>query len=218
MKDLVIVGHGGLAKEVTFLIEEINRSKATWKLQGYIASTRDAVGKKSGKYPIKADDTWLAAAKKPLAVVLAIGQPRSLAIIREKFQANRKLSYPNLRHPQSTGDWNRMTQGEGNLVFNGVSFTTSIQLGHFNIFNPGCTVSHDCTFGDFNFFGPGVRVAGEVVIGSRVLLGAGAIVMPRLSIGDDVILGAGAVVVDSITEPGTYVGVPARRLESRSAL
>jgi serine acetyltransferase len=33
---------------------------------------------------------------------------------------------------------------------------------------------------------------------------------------DDVLIGAGAVVAKSIVEPGTYAGVPARRLPSPS--
>jgi serine acetyltransferase len=45
-----------------------------------------------------------------------------------------------------------------------------------------------------------------------VLLGSGSKVLPGVHIADDVIVGAGAVVRDHIAEPGTWVGVPARRV------
>lgn len=50
-------------------------------------------------------------------------------------------------------------------------------------------------------------------MGQRVLIGAGAVVLPGVTIADDVTIGAGSVVPDNIVEPGTYVGMPARRIQ-----
>lgn len=48
-------------------------------------------------------------------------------------------------------------------------------------------------------------------IGDRVSIGTNATIMP-VDICDDVVVGAGAVVTHSITEPGLYAGVPARKI------
>ena len=48
-------------------------------------------------------------------------------------------------------------------------------------------------------------------IGDRVSIGSNATVLP-ITICDDVVIGAGAVVTKDITQTGTYVGNPARRL------
>lgn len=48
-------------------------------------------------------------------------------------------------------------------------------------------------------------------IGDRVSIGSNATVLP-VRVCDDVVIGAGAVVSKSITEPGIYAGVPARKL------
>jgi sugar O-acyltransferase (sialic acid O-acetyltransferase NeuD family) len=212
MKDLVIVGHGGLAKEVAFLVEEINRTTPEWNLLGYVGAERESVGHTQGKYVVRGDDEWLTGYGQPLAVALAIGNPRLLGVLRERYRANRMLAFPSLIHPQVTGDWANIRMGEGNVVLNAAAFTTDIAVGSFNIFNPGCTVAHDCVLGDYNLLGPGARLAGAAGLGSRVLLGAGATVLPAVKICDDVLVGAGAAVVESITEPGTYTGLPARRL------
>ena len=46
---------------------------------------------------------------------------------------------------------------------------------------------------------------------SSKLLRTEAVILPGITICDHVVIGAGAVVTKDITEPGTYVGVPARR-------
>lgn len=44
-------------------------------------------------------------------------------------------------------------------------------------------------------------------------IGAGATVKNNLIICEKTVVGAGAAVVRNIEEPGTYVGVPARRIK-----
>jgi acetyltransferase-like isoleucine patch superfamily enzyme len=46
------------------------------------------------------------------------------------------------------------------------------------------------------------------------MLGAGAVVIDGVFVTSDVIIGAGGVVVGEIVDPGVYVGVPVRRLNS----
>lgn len=53
-----------------------------------------------------------------------------------------------------------------------------------------------------------------VAIGDRVWIGARATVLPGVTIGDDVVVGAGALVTGDCLEPGTYLGVPARRVDA----
>ena len=48
-------------------------------------------------------------------------------------------------------------------------------------------------------------------IGHRVSIGSNATLLP-VDVCDDVVIGAGAVVTKSITESGTYVGNPAKRI------
>lgn len=50
-------------------------------------------------------------------------------------------------------------------------------------------------------------------IGDRVSIGSNATLLP-VWVCDDVVIGAGSVVTSDITEPGTYAGNPARRLQS----
>jgi len=52
-----------------------------------------------------------------------------------------------------------------------------------------------------------------VSVGKSSWLGIGSVVSNNVNICSGCNVGAGAVVVKDITEPGTYVGVPARRVD-----
>jgi len=53
---------------------------------------------------------------------------------------------------------------------------------------------------------------GKTKIGNEVSIGSNVTVLP-VSICDGVVIGAGSVVTRNITEPGIYLGNPARRIE-----
>lgn len=53
----------------------------------------------------------------------------------------------------------------------------------------------------------------QIQIGTRTWIGAGATVINNVKICSDCMIGAGAVIVGDINERGTYVGVPAKRID-----
>ena len=87
------------------------------------------------------------------------------------------------------------------------------RLGVSVIVNHGAVVDHDASVADFCHVAPLAALSGGVRLGRRVLVGSGASILPGLSVGDDVVIGAGAVVVEDLPGPGTYAGVPARRVK-----
>ena len=78
--------------------------------------------------------------------------------------------------------------------------------------NTNATVEHDCRFGTNVHIGPGATVSGGVAMGDHTFVGAGAVVIHGVRIAAGCLIGAGAVVTGDLTEPGTYVGAPARRI------
>ncbi len=81
------------------------------------------------------------------------------------------------------------------------------------IVNHGAVVDHDVQLGAFCHVAPNATLGGAVRIGRRVLVGANAVVLPGVVIVDDVVIGAGAVVNVALLEAGTYVGLPARKIQ-----
>lgn len=101
--------------------------------------------------------------------------------------------------------------GEGTVVMDGVVVNSGTRIGQCVIVNTRASVDHDCEIGDFAHIAPGVTLSGGVKVGARSLIGVGATVVQYATIGDDCIIGAGAVVAKDCIEPGTYVGVPAKK-------
>jgi sugar O-acyltransferase (sialic acid O-acetyltransferase NeuD family) len=85
-------------------------------------------------------------------------------------------------------------------------------LGAGVIVNHGAVVDHDAEVGDFAHIAPGATLAGAARVAPGVLIGAGARLMQGVAVCEGATIGAGAVVTKDITEPGTYAGIPARRL------
>jgi sugar O-acyltransferase (sialic acid O-acetyltransferase NeuD family) len=102
--------------------------------------------------------------------------------------------------------------GEGNLVLDYTLIEADSKIGNGNLINCYAAIFHDAEIGDYNEIMPGAKVLGTAKIGNCCRIGTGASVLPGVKICDDVVIGAGAIVNRDITEPGTYIGIPAKRL------
>jgi acetyltransferase-like isoleucine patch superfamily enzyme len=85
-------------------------------------------------------------------------------------------------------------------------------LGRGAIVNTNSTIEHDVELADWVHVAPGATVSGGVTVGRFSMIGAGATVIEGIKIAARCMVGAGATVVDDLTEPGVYVGSPARRI------
>lgn len=210
MKKIVIIGSGGFAKEVAFLIDEVNKVERIWDILGYIDND---TGKVNGKYSIFQNDEWLAKTNERINVVIGIGSPILIEKLSNKFIKNKNLYFPNIIHPNVIADWKRIKLGIGNIICASNTFTTDIKIGNFNIFNLDCSLGHDSCIGDYNIINPSVNISGGVQIGNNNLIGTSATILQSLKIDKDVIVGASTLVNKNIHEKGVYVGIPAKKIK-----
>lgn len=103
--------------------------------------------------------------------------------------------------------------GTGCFVGNFCHIGPEACIGVNTIINTAAIIEHEVTIGSHSHIGPNAVVAGRSKIEDLVFVGTGASIGNYLSICSNVIIGAGATVVRDITEPGTYVGTPARRIK-----
>ena len=102
--------------------------------------------------------------------------------------------------------------GEGTVAMANAVINARAKVGKHCIINTGAIVEHDNIINDYAHISVGAKLAGTVSVGKGTLVGIGACVVNNHSICDGALIGAGAVVVTDIKEPGTYIGIPARRI------
>ena len=103
--------------------------------------------------------------------------------------------------------------GAGTVVMPRAVVNAGARVGAHCIINTGAVVEHDNRIDDFVHISPAAALGGTVSVGVGTHVGIGVSVRNNICICANSVIGAGAVVVKDITIPGTYIGVPARRME-----
>lgn len=209
IKDIAIIGAGGLGKETAVLIHQINQQTLTWNVVGFYDDAMP-VGQLVAGHLVLGNVDELNKVNYPLHVVVAIGDPGVKKKVVQHV-TNRQLHYPILIHPSAIVGLN-IKLGAGCMITAGCRLTIDIKIGKHVLLNLNTTVGHDVVVGDYSSIMPGVHLSGNVKVGESVLIGTGASILQHLNIGDKATVGAGAVVNKSAKENITVAGVPARSI------
>ena len=142
--------------------------------------------------------------------IIAIGN----ALIRQKIAEKLKnVNWYTAIHPSAAVSEIDCKIGKGTVVMPNAVINAGAKIGEHCIINTGAIVEHDNILENYVHISVGAKLAGTVHVGRATWIGIGASVSNNLSICENCMIGAGAVVVKDITESGTYIGVPARRMK-----
>jgi sugar O-acyltransferase (sialic acid O-acetyltransferase NeuD family) len=211
MQELIIVGAGGLGREVLWLTREINRHHASYSVRGFLDDNPARLGTVVHGVPILGgvEQVSVLAADPGVSFVIAIGEPDIRRTITERLAPFRP-HYATLIDPTARGDWERVELAPGVIIFAGVVVTTDVKLGEHTILNPQVYVGHDAVIGNYVTISPNATVSGAVSLGEGVYLGSGSTIRDEVSIGEWTIVGMGAVVTKDLPSNSVATGVPAR--------
>ena len=202
-KSVVIIGASGHGKVIADII--VNSDD---KVLGFLDDADDVQGKKIIGFPVLgkiADyDNY-----RDCEFVIAIGNP----YVREKISNELPVKWYTAIHPTAVISSLDVEIGEGTVIMANAVVNPSARIGKHCIINTGAIVEHDNILEDYVHLSPNVTLAGIVKVGKSTHIGAGSCTKQVLNIASDCIIGAGSVIVKDITESGTYVGVPARKIK-----
>jgi sugar O-acyltransferase (sialic acid O-acetyltransferase NeuD family) len=212
MKSIVVFGAGGFARELEWLISEINRERLQYRFLGFVVTDSSRLTDRDS--PILGDLAWITENCSNVdCAAIGIGAPQSRLYVAERLRAELPdLEMPPLIHPAARIDIDTAKIGEGVLLCAGVIATVGVVLDDYAVVHVGCTIGHESRIGAGSALQPGAGVAGGVTIGRGVLVGAGAQILQYLTVGPHATIGAGAVVTHDVLPSTTVVGVPARPL------
>lgn len=213
MRDLVIFGTGGFAREVLQIVLDLNDETPQWNVVGFADEQLDMRGTSIHDIPVIGGIEWFAG-RSDVSVVVAIGGTASRRKVVQRIRDVSDVSFAVLVHPRA---WvGRHVQiGEGTIICAGTSVTTDIQIGKHVILNLDCTVGHDTVIEDFVTLAPSVNVSGDVSLREGCDLGTGSVLIQGREIGHWTVVGAGSVIVKDIPANVTAVGAPAKPIKER---
>jgi len=202
MNNLIILGTGAVAAELTSYIEDNNSKVGIDKkidLLGYIDFEYN-IEKYWTKYKFKAPvlcdiDTYEPAANEE--VLIAISDiPFRNAMIERLSKKHAKLAsfiHHSVILPES------VQLGIGNIIYPFCIIGPNTVIGNFNMITSYSFISHDCTIGNGNFFST-AGLAGRVKIGDNNFFGIRATVIPHVSVGNSNVIQAGMILDKSIKD------------------
>jgi sugar O-acyltransferase (sialic acid O-acetyltransferase NeuD family) len=202
--DIIIVGIGGLAKEILGMLISMNKIQYGINIKGFV-SEKKTTDFFSG-FPVLGDDEWLI--EQPTQhVILAIAAPKIRYNLYQKLQHH---VFPSFVHPHVDNLGGII--GDGVIIMPQVVIEMDVVIGNFVFVGSHTFIGHDAFIGNFCTITYGVGISGHSLIGDKSFIGTNAVVIDGKSIGQEVTLGAGAVVTKYVPNGETWVGVPARKM------
>ena len=218
-RPIAILGAGGYAREVLWLIRECNAQTGTgFHPSAFIDDvTPELQGISVCGLPVRGWE-WFERMNQErrsgeqFATICGVGSPRAkIAFVKKASKYD--VEFISFIHPTVRLAREYVHIGKGCSITAGCIITTQVKIGDHVSLNLATTVGHDSSIGDYSNLAPGTHVSGNVQIGIGVDIGTGATIIPGVRIGNNSIIGAQACVVSEVQDHVTAVGVPARAIK-----
>ena len=202
MRNVIILGAGGCASEVTFYIEDHNSKVGVdqqIRISGYIDDSKENWTKYNYKAPFlgNIESYTPKEEEEVLIAVMDIGFRKKM--IKALLDKNAKIGsfiHHNVVMPEN------INIGEGNLVGPFCMLEKYATIGSYNLLTPYSFIAHDCEVGDNNFLSA-AGLAGTVKVGSNNYFGLKSIAIPGVEIGNNNVIQAGMIVDKNVKDDTT---------------
>jgi sugar O-acyltransferase (sialic acid O-acetyltransferase NeuD family) len=217
LRELVIAGAGGFAREAAAAVRAINEVQPTWRLLGFLDDNPALHGTERSNLPILGGLDILT--EMPDAnVVVCVGNPRDYSARRRVVE---RLGLPDYRyativHPSAQVAAGCLV-GPGSVLLAHVALTADVLIVAHVAVMPQAVLTHDDTVRDYATIASGVRLGGGVTVEQGAYVGAGALIREGLTIGSGALVGMGSVVLRDVPAGEVWAGNPARYLRHASS-
>ena len=209
MRDLIIIGAGGMGRTLFDMAHEAVGFNVDFKIKGFIDDSLDALNGFNGYPPIVGTIKDYVPADNDIFVCSIGGEIRKTCIetILEKGGEFITLVHSGARIGTN------VKLGKGNYIGAFTTVAADAEIGDYNFIQSYTIIGHDVRMGSWNRIDSFVRLVGGTVIGNENMVHTGAVIGHNVTIGDRAHVGACSFVTMNVASDTTVFGNPARRLK-----
>ena len=209
MKNLIIIGAGGMGRVVYDLAKECVGYNETFMIKGFIDDNVDALDNFNTYPRILGDINSYVPEPEDLFICSMGGEEKKKCI---SVILNKNGEFLNLIHTTVRIGTNA-TYGIGNIFGPYSTIASDAVIGNYNLLQQFVIIGHDCVIGDWNRLDSHTMCVGGVVIENEVTVHTSAVLSHKVVIKNRAKVAACSLVLDVVYEDSTVFGNPARRLK-----
>lgn len=208
MKDLVIIGSGGMGRTMYDIARESIGFGVDFRIKGFLDDNASALDAFENYPPILGDmDTYTICPDDVFTFSIG-GESRRPCIER---LLSRGAMFINIIHRTArigTG----VEMGTGNIIGPFTTLGANCKIGSYNMIQSYTVIGHDAVLGSFNRVDTHVTCVGGIQIGNDTTIHSSAVINHKVKVGDKAKIGACSFVIRNVREGVTVFGIPARKL------
>jgi sugar O-acyltransferase (sialic acid O-acetyltransferase NeuD family) len=200
MNNIIVIGAGGHAAEISDYLERIISIDQSINLLGFLDDNLGSYNQYQFNAP------YLGTIKEhqirpDVSYIIGIAAIHTRKQIINHF-VNNGAHFTSLIHPSAYISPSASV-GKGVIIAPYANIGPKVIIGDFNLLNARCSIGHDSILGTNNFVTPNVSFSGNTCIGDDNLFGINSATIPGISIGSRNTIAAGMVLDRSIADDTT---------------
>lgn len=206
MKDVIIVGAGGLGRKIFSCLNRINKKKMEWNILGFIDDNERAFDNVKIDSHIIGSISEYKPSDRGEYLILAVSDVYKKETI-VTFLLSKGAKFATIISPEVImGDYVEI--GEGSVIMTPYNIESGAKIGKY-VTLLGSTLALDGIIGDFSTTA-GFANLTNAVIGRQVYVGSHVVITENLKIGDNSTIGVGSIVLKNVAPNTKVFGYPAR--------
>ncbi len=207
---IILVGGGGHCKACIDVIESENK----FEIAGIIDLPEKLGTKILGYKIIGNDDDLPKLAQKDYNFLITVGHLGNANLRKKLFNIIKSNGgkLPVIKSPFSHISRHSKIE-EGTIIMHNVIVNAAAKIGENCIINNKSLIEHDVVVKKNCHISTNAVLNGECMVEEDCLIGSSSVLKQTINICKNTIIGAGSVVTKNITESGTYVGIPAKKIK-----
>ncbi|MDE5663714.1 MAG: acetyltransferase [Muribaculaceae bacterium] len=208
MKQLVIIGAGGMGRTVYDIARECVGYGSEFTIKGFVDDNLLALDGFDNYPPVLGKIAEYQPEEDDVFTFSIGGDARRLCI---ENLVGRGARFINLIH-SSARIGSNVKLGEGNIIAAFTSLGADCRIGNYNMIQSYTVIGHDAEIGDFNRIDTHVTCVGGIKIKNETTVHTGAVINHKVTLFDRSKVGACSFVIRSVREGVTVLGVPAKKI------